>query len=56
MSEYCSLHVNIPNDMRDRIQALVDSGRYLNISDATRHYVRNGVEEDEKKRKVFSTR
>lgn len=47
MSEYCSLHVNIPKDVRDKMQAAVDSGKYLNLSDATRHYLRNGVKEDE---------
>lgn len=50
MSGYCSIHVNVPQDVRDRMQALVDSGKYLNISDAARHYVRNGINEDEEKK------
>lgn len=49
MSNYCSLHVNIPREMRDRMQTIIDSGKYLNMSDATRNYIRIGLTQDEER-------
>ena len=47
--KYKHLHVNLSSSDYEKILQIVDSGKYLNVSDATRHYIRSGLQTDEVK-------
>lgn len=46
MTEYKSIHANVPlgdyNDLHD----IVARGQYINVSDAVRRYIRDGIRKD----------
>ncbi|WP_292461738.1 hypothetical protein [Methanolobus sp.] len=47
--KYKHLHVNLPSSDYEQILQIVDSGKYINVSDAARHYIRSGLQIDEVK-------
>lgn len=47
--DYKHLHVNLSSSDYEKILEIVESGKYLNVSDATRHYIRSGLQKDEMK-------
>lgn len=46
ITSYRSLHINIPIDDYDTIENIVKRGKYVNISDAARRYLKDGIRND----------
>ncbi len=46
ITSYRSLHINVPLDDYDKMEKIVKSGKYVNISDAARRYLKDGIRND----------
>ena len=40
------IQVVVPKPLYETIQGLVSEGKYLNLSDAVRHYIKKGLESE----------
>ncbi|WP_319506040.1 hypothetical protein [uncultured Methanolobus sp.] len=49
ITECRQLHVNMPSSDYEKMLRNVELGRYLNVSDAARHYIRAVLQADEVK-------